>query len=85
MLIALHESTRTAIHSIGNVGLSKRLYVRTYEINRIGKNYDDINRDDVSTEMVLKAYLARKIFINEKYRRGRFLIDEVYELSLIHI
>lgn len=82
MLIALHESTRTAIHSIGNVGLSKRLYVRTYEINRIGKSYDEINRNDVSTEMVLKAYLARKIFINEKHRRGRFLIDEIYDSEI---
>ena len=82
MLIALHESTRTEIHSIGNVGLSKRMYVRTYEINRIGKNYDDINRNDVSTEMVLKAYLARKVFINEKHLRGRFLVDEIYDAEV---
>ncbi|AQW88859.1 hypothetical protein pEaSNUABM50_00330 [Erwinia phage pEa_SNUABM_50] len=79
MLIALHESTKTSIQQYGNVGLSKRLYVRTYEINRIGKNYDEVNRNDVSTEMVLKAYLARKVYINEKYLRGRFLIDEFYE------
>ena len=82
MLIALHESTRTPLHSIGNVGLSKRLYVRTYEINRIGKNYDNINRNDVSTEMILKAYLARKVFINEKKLRGRFIIDELYDAEV---
>lgn len=82
MLMALHESTKTELHQTGNVGLSKRLYVRTYEINRIGKNYDTINRNDVSTEMVLKAYLARKVYINEKYLRGRFLIDEIYEAEV---
>lgn len=78
MLMALHESTKIEIHQSGNVGLSKRMYVRTYEINRIGKNYDNINRDDISTEMVLKTYLARKVFVNEKYLRGRYLFDELY-------
>lgn len=79
MLLALHESTKTYTQSGGRVGLSKRMYVRTYEINRIGKNYDDINREDVGTEMILKSYLARKVFINEKKIRGQFLVDEVYQ------
>lgn len=79
MLVALHESTKTFLHKDGNVGLSQRMFVRTYEINRIGKNYDNINRTDVSTEMVLKTYLARKVFINEKLLRGRYMIDELYE------
>lgn len=81
MLLALHESTKTPLHQFGNVGLSKRLYVRTYEINRIGKNYDDINRNDVSTELILKSYLARKVYINERFLRGRFLINEIYEME----
>jgi len=82
MLVALHESTRTSLQSEGNVGLSKRMYVRTYEINRIGKNYDNINRRDVSTEMVLRSYLARKVFINEKRLRGRYMIDELYDAEI---
>lgn len=82
MLIALHESTLTPLHKHGNVGLSKRMYVRTYEINRIGKHYDNISRNDISTDMVLKTYLARKVFINEKYLRGRYLIDEIYQKEL---
>lgn len=79
MLAELHESTKTELQQDGNIGLTKRMYVRAYEINRIGKNYDNINRDDVSTEMVLKSYLARKIFINEKYLRGRFMVQEWYD------
>lgn len=79
MLIALHESTRSQIQNHGNGGLSKRLYVRMYEIIRIGKQYDADDRSDVSTEMILRSYLARKVFINEQYLRGRFLIDELYE------
>lgn len=78
-LLALHESTKTHTQARGRVGLSKRMFVRTYEINRIGKSYDDINRDDVGTEMILKSYLARKVFIEEKKNRGFYLLDEVYQ------
>ena len=82
LLIALHESTKTPLQQSSNIGLSKRMFVRPYEINRIGKNYDDINRSDVSTEMILVSYLARKVFINEKYLRGRYLIDELYQKEI---
>lgn len=78
-LIALHERTRIETQSSGRVGLSKRMFVRTYEINRIGRNYDDCTRDDVSTELILRTYLARKVFINEKKLRGKYHIEEFYE------
>lgn len=81
-LIALHERTKNEFQSPGRVGLSKRMFLRTYEINRIGKNYDDINRRDVGTEMILKTYLARKVFINEKKLRGKYFIDEYYDLEV---
>jgi hypothetical protein len=80
-LIALHERTKHELQSSGRVGLSKRMFLRTYEINRIGKNYDDINRRDVGTEMILKSYLARKVFINEKNLRGKYYIIDDYELE----
>ena len=81
-LLALHEETKNELQSSGRVGLSKRMFLRTYEINRIGKNYDDVNRLDVGTEMILKSYLARKVFINEKRLRGKYYIDEFYELEV---
>lgn len=81
-LLALHESTKNHNQSHGRVGLSKRMYVRTYEINRIGKYYDDENRRDVGTEMILKTYLARKVYINEKYIRGKYYVDEYYQNEL---
>lgn len=81
-LIALHERTKNPHQSQGRVGLSKRMFLRTYAINRIGKNYDDINRRDVGTEMILKTYLARKVFINEKYLRGKYYIQEYYDLEV---
>lgn len=81
-LIALHERTKNEFQSFGRTGLSKRMYLRNYEISRIGKNYDDINREDVGTEMILKSYLARKVFINEKKLRGKYYLDEFYDLEV---
>lgn len=79
-LLALHEVTKCSTQKSGRNGLAKRLYVRTYEINRIGRDYDDINRKDVGTEMILKAYLARKVYINEKNLRNKFFFfEEDYE------
>jgi|AGFT01.1.fsa_nt_gi hypothetical protein len=75
-LIALHETTKCSNQKSGRVGLSKRLYVRTYEINRIGRGYDDIRRVDVGTELVLKSYLARKVYINEKNLRNKFFFEQ---------
>lgn len=71
-LLSLHARTLCSNQNYGNAGLAKRLYSHRYEINRIGKNYDDLNRRDVHISAVLSAYLARKIFINEKY----FLFEE---------
>ena len=75
-LLALHEVTKCSNQKSGRNGLSKRLYVRTYEINRIGRYYDEITRDDVGTEMILKSYLARKIYINEKNIRNKFFFEQ---------
>lgn len=82
MLKALHESTRSELQKESNIGLTKRMYCRAYEINRIGKKYDDCNRQDISTEFILTSYLARKVFINEKYLRSRFYYDEEYQNEL---
>lgn len=81
-LLSLHERTKNETQGSGRRGLSKRLFVRPYEINRIGRNYDNINRSDVSTDMILKSYLARKIFINEKNLRGKYYIQEFYDLEV---
>lgn len=82
LLKALHESTRTELQQSGNIGLTKRMYCRAYEINRIGKKYDDRNRLDISTEFILTSYLARKVFINEKNIRHRYFDDEEYQLEI---
>lgn len=76
MLIALHESTKLIQDEKFKRSVTKdlacRMYMRRFEISRIGKSWDSLNRNDVDPDAILKAYLARKVFINEK----RFYIDE---------
>lgn len=79
LLKALHERTRSERQSGSNIGLTKRMYCRAYEINRIGKSYDDDKREDISTEFILTSYLARKVFVNEKFQRSRY-----YDLDEYH-
>lgn len=82
LLLALHEGTKLDSQSSGRNGLSKRLFLRTFEINRIGRYYDNIKRDDVTPELVLKSYLARKVYFNEKMIRDTYQLDtERFELE----
>lgn len=81
LLLALHEGTKLESQSSGRNGLSKRMFVRTYEINRIGRFYDDVKRDDVHIDLVLKTYLARKVYFNEKKARDKYQLDNRYELE----
>lgn len=72
LLLGLHEGTKLPRQRSGRRGVAFRMFVRPYEINRIGRNYDEINRNDVCTEMVLKSYLARKVYYNEKRIRDKY-------------
>lgn len=78
----LHENTRSELQSHSNIGLTKRMYCRAFEINRIGKSYDNSARQDISTEFILTSYLARTVFINEKYLRSRYFYDDEYQNEL---
>ena len=82
MLLALHESTKTILHKDGKHGLALRMLLHPFEITRIGNSYDNRARDDVRTILVLKSYLARKVYINEENLRGRYLFDEFYQAEL---
>lgn len=81
ILLSLHERTKLKHQKHGRRGLAARMFSRFFEIERIGKQYDDIERNDISTEHLLISYLARNIYINEKYLRGEFLFDSDYELE----
>lgn len=78
LLLALHEGTKLESQKSGRGGLAKRMFLRTYEINRIGQYYDDINRMDVCTEMILKTYLARKVYFNEKRRSDKYQLNTTF-------
>lgn len=79
MLISLHENTKLIQDEKYQRSVTKdlacRMYMRRFEISRIGKKWDSLNRNDVDPDAILKAYLARKVFINEK----RFYIQEEYD------
>lgn len=79
----LHLETKNEIQKESNTGLAKRLLVDRISIARIGKHYDDRNREDLSIESVLISYLARKVYINEMYLRGRFYSDELYQKEVL--
>lgn len=81
-LLSLHERTKLKSQKHGRRGLSERLYVREYEINRIGRNYDDVKRNDICTELILVSLLARNIYINEKFERGEYLFIEDYNSEI---
>lgn len=67
---SLHQSTKIdqfRIHKgTMNVDIARRMYLRRFEISRIGKNWDDEKRSDLETDTILKSYLARKVYIQEK-------------------
>lgn len=82
MLKALHVSTKLHEDDKYRRSVTKdlacRMYMRRFEISRIGKGWDDINRNDIDPDAIFKAYMARKVFINEK----TFYIDSDRELEV---
>ncbi|EON7974219.1 hypothetical protein HI146_RS29560, partial [Escherichia coli] len=81
MLKSLHETTKLHQDEKYRRSLTKdlacRMYMRRFEISRIGKGWDDVNREDIDPDAIFKAYMARKVFINEK----TFYIDSDRELE----
>lgn len=82
-LLELHDLTKSDwIHNNGLKGLAHRMYCEMRKLQRIGKNTDSINRDDISSNMILRSYLARKVYVNEKNLRGGYKLKEVYDCEV---
>lgn len=80
---ALHQNTKIDefkkenVKKHDNKDIAIRMYLRRFEVNRIGKNWSGEVREDLDTDVILKSYLARKIYINEK----RIYIDHYREME----
>lgn len=82
-LLELHIHTKSEwAHKDGLYGLAQRMYVHEYELSRVGKTEKIQTRKDISSGMILKTYLARKIFVNEKFLRNGYPNIEVYNKEL---
>lgn len=85
---SLHESTKIHQYRLQkgtmNKDIAARMYLRRFEINRIGKFWDDVLRSDLDTDVLLKSYLARKIYINEKriYINSDRIQEEAFSTGL---
>lgn len=69
-------------HKDNDVGIAKRLYMRPLEIQRLGKKDETYVRKDIQSSAILRTYLSRKIFVNEKYIRNGYPYIEVYHKEL---
>lgn len=79
----LHRFTMNEwAHTDNNSGIAKRLYIRPLELDRLGKPDETYIRTDIQSSAILRSYLARKIFINEKYIRGGYPLIDVYEKEI---
>lgn len=81
-VVAAHKVTTSSLHSLPKNTLNavaKRLYMAPKHVQRLGTTLPSGEvRKDLSPWQVLTSYIARRIYLNEKFKRGSFMFEEVY-------